>query len=208
MSSRNFLRSLGASTASDAEAKTQHIGDGVLLHHGRRRGQPDGHRLGLQEHGLPLRHCRDRKGPALCLRLGSDGFVAELGYARCVLQSDGEPSLVAYRDAAREKYLKDVAAGAVELSTCRASRVGSHESNGGAERAVQTLRGLARVYPGSTQSKTGCASRGISPWCSWALRRAALLSGPTCGVMRDARLHAKLRWRIQQQPLVEFGELV
>ena len=61
-------------------------------------------------------------------------WLKELGNAKFVLQSVGEPSLVAFRDAVREKYLLEAATGAVELVTCRVPPVGSHESNGGAER--------------------------------------------------------------------------
>ena len=153
----------------------------------------------------------EEKGPKCAYAVAAMvSWLKELGYAKCVLQSDGEPSLVAYRDAVRERYLKDAAPGAVELVTCRVSPVGSHESNGGAERAVQTLRGLARVYLDSMQSKTGCEGLpAASPWWSWALRHAAWTYN-RFHVRHDTRCtpYTKLRWRVYQQPLVTFGELV
>ena len=50
-------------------------------------------------------------------------WLKELGYAKFILQSDGEPSLVAFRDAVREKYFLEAAPGAVELVMCRVSPV-------------------------------------------------------------------------------------
>jgi hypothetical protein len=90
------------------------------------------------------------------------------------------------------------------------SPVGSHESNGGAERAVQTVRGLARVYLDALQAKTGCTEMpASSPWWSWAIRHAAWAYN-RFHVRQDMKCtpYTKLRWSVYQQPLVAFGELV
>ena len=103
-------------------------------------------------------------------------WLRELGHSCFILLSEGEPALVAFRDAVREKFLTEAAAGAsrVEHLSCRASPIGSHQPNGGAERAVQTLRGLARVYLDLLYSHTGTVTIGaVSPWWPWALRHAA-----------------------------------
>ena len=55
-------------------------------------------------------------------------WLGELGHAWFVMQSDGEPALVAFRDACRVKYLKEVAAGTVQNVAVRVSPVGSHGS--------------------------------------------------------------------------------
>ena len=126
-----------------------------------------------------------------------------------MLQGDGEPALVALRDAVRERLL-GAAAGEVEHVTCRVSPVGSHSSNGMAERAVQTARGLARVLLDQLQVKTGAGQIAAdSEWWPWALRHAAWLYN-RYHVRADQRCtpYTRLRWRTYQQPLVSFGELV
>ena len=61
----------------------------------------------------------------------------------------------------------------VEQVTIQAAPTGSHQSIGAAERAHQTLRGLARVYLVQLETKTGVKLDNQSPWWSWALKHAA-----------------------------------
>ena len=64
-------------------------------------------------------------------------FLSNLGAARLTIQTDGEPGIV---DLARAVQRKAT----VEVIT-RISPKGSHASNGGAGRAVQTIKGITRV---------------------------------------------------------------
>ena len=85
------------------------------------------------------------KGPGRdCAVAAAASWLQELGHARFILQSDGEPALKAFRTATKAKFLQNCGPGAVESVEERNSPVCSHESNGGAERAVQTIRGLAQ----------------------------------------------------------------
>ena len=70
-------------------------------------------------------------------------WIWELGHAWLILQSDGEPSLVALLNAVRDRV---IANGRAEQVVCQASPVASSGSNGGAERAVQQVR-AARTHP-------------------------------------------------------------
>ena len=54
----------------------------------------------------------------------------------------------------------------------RASPTHSHESNGGAERAVQSVRGLARTLVTQVEHRTGLAFGADSPLWLWAFRHA------------------------------------
>ena len=68
-------------------------------------------------------------------------WIWELGHARLIIQSDGETAILAL--VARDKVIAD---GKAEQITCQVSPKGSHKSNGAAERTVQQVRGMARVY--------------------------------------------------------------
>jgi hypothetical protein len=90
------------------------------------------------------------------------------------------------------------------------SPVGSHASNGGAERAVQMVRGLARVYLDSLRAKAGAKTLDArSPWWTWATRHAAWTYN-RFHVRPDLRCtpYTKVKWRVYAQPIVPFGELV
>ena len=55
---------------------------------------------------------------------------------------------------------------------CQISPRGSHESNGDAERTLQQVRRMARVYLAHVRQKTGSVFPSRSPWWAWALRHA------------------------------------
>ena len=97
-------------------------------------------------------------------------WIWELGHVRLIIQSDGEPAILALVAAVRDKVIAD---GKAEQITCQTSPKGSHESNGAAERTVQQVRGMARVYLEHVREKTGSEFPPKSPWWAWALRHAA-----------------------------------
>eukprot|EP00975_Prorocentrum_lima_P033290 6986154-Prorocentrum_lima.AAC.1 len=83
-----------------------------------------------------------------------------------VLQTDREPGILALATAVRDKV---IAEGKAEQVVLQASPRGSHESNGAAERTVQQVRGMARVFLEYIKDRTSEEF----PWWTWALRRAA-----------------------------------
>ena len=67
-------------------------------------------------------------------------WIASLGYTMVTLHSDKVPAICWVRDKVQANLIER------QMSvTTRASPTHSHESNGGAERAVQSVRGLART---------------------------------------------------------------
>ena len=128
----------------------------------------------------------------------------ELGHVRVIIQSDGEPSILALVAAVRDKVVADAKA---EQITCHASPKGSHESNGAAERTVQQVRGMARVYLEHVREKTGCEFPPKSPW--WAWRDAAWVYN-RFHVRADTRVtpYAKIRLKTYTQPVIPVEELV
>ena len=61
-------------------------------------------------------------------------LIWELGHARFIIQSDGEPAILSLVAAVRDMVIAD---GKAEQIIRQVSPKGSHESNGAAERTVQ-----------------------------------------------------------------------
>ena len=133
-------------------------------------------------------------------------WIWELGHARLIIQSDGEPAILALVSAVRDKVIVD---GKAEQITCQVSLKGSHESNGAAERTVQQVRGVARVYLEHVRKKTGSEFPPKSPWWAWALRRAAWIYSQF-HERADTRVtpYSKIRLKTYAEPVLPFGELV
>ena len=91
-------------------------------------------------------------------------WIWEIGHIRLIIQSDGEPDILALVAAVRDKIITD---GRTEQITCRVSPKGSHESNGAEERTVQQVRDMARVYLEHVREKTGSEFPQKSPWWAW-----------------------------------------
>ena len=96
-------------------------------------------------------------------------WIRELGYSRLELRSDGEPAILDLMTAVKTRLKRNVDYGKV---LAQASPRESHQSNGGVERAIQTLRGIARVYMHYLEKKSNSKLRGDSEWWSWAIRHA------------------------------------
>ena len=134
-------------------------------------------------------------------------WIWELGHVRLIIQSDGEPAILALVAAVRDKVIAD---GKAEQITCQTSPKGSHESNGTAERTVQQVRGMARVYLEHVREKTGSEFPPKSPWWAWALRHAGVgLQQISCesGHARNT-IRQDQAQKTYAQPVLPFGELV
>ena len=134
-------------------------------------------------------------------------WIQELGHTKMVLQTDGEPALHSLIGAvAAELFTID---GPSQVSV-RQSPAGSHQSNGTAERTVQTLRKMARIYIRHLELNVPGLIVGVdSPWWGWAVRHASWVynrfhkrsDSPTTA-------YEKYRWRRYGQPILELGECV
>ena len=80
-------------------------------------------------------------------------WIASLGYTMVTLHSDKEPAICWVRDRVQANLIER----GMSVTT-RASPTHSHESNGGAERAVQSVRGLARTLVTQVEYRTGLTS--------------------------------------------------
>ena len=94
-------------------------------------------------------------------------WIASLGYTMVTLHSDKEPAICWVRDRVQANLIER----GMSVTT-RASPTHSHESNGGAERAVQSVRGLARTLVTQVEYRTGLIFGADSPLWLWAFRHA------------------------------------
>ena len=89
-------------------------------------------------------------------------WLREFGHVRDTSQTDGEPTIMEFAEAARKKA-NDAAT--LEIICHRVSPRDSHASNGAAERAVQTLRGFAKLYLHRIPSVCGELPADSPWWC-------------------------------------------
>ena len=79
-------------------------------------------------------------------------WIWELGHTRVIIQSDGQPAILALVAVVRDKVIAD---GRTKQVVCQIPPKGSHESDGAAERTVQQVRGMARVCLEHVRDLTG-----------------------------------------------------
>ena len=127
-----------------------------------------------------------------------------LGYTMVTLHSDKEPAICWVRD----KVQANLTERGMSVLT-RASPTHSHESNGGAERAIQSVRGLARTLVTQVEHSTGLTFGADSPLWLWAFRHAGWIL-TRFGRRRDTGMtaYAKLFCKQYRQPLLMFAEAV
>ena len=95
-------------------------------------------------------------------------FSTQLGYSSICLKADNEGSCKAVKEQVQRKR------GSLGLSTTLADSVPhAHETNGAAERALQTVRRLANTFLGAVRSKAKIDIPHSHPLVSWALKRSS-----------------------------------
>ena len=124
-------------------------------------------------------------------------WIASLGYIMVTHHSDKESAICWVRDRVQANLTER----GMSVTT-RASPTHSHESNGGAERAVQSVRGLARTLVAQVEDRTGLIFGADSPLCLWAFRHAGWILTRFVR-RRDTGMtpHAKLFCKQYRQPL-------
>ena len=150
-----------------------------------------------------------RKGDCSYTAKALASWLRELGHPRFDLQSDGEPAAKKVIELTRARLAE--LGGDMPHITLRTSPVESHASNGHVERAIRTVRGLARTFLEQLARETGVtATAPNSPWVAWALRHAAWLHS-RFHQRRDAgslTAFERLRNYRYARPLLQFGETV
>ena len=126
------------------------------------------------------------------------------GHARLIIQSDGEPAFLLSFLLSETEVIAD---GRADQTVCQISPTSSHESSGAAERTVQQMRGMVRVYWEHECDKTGSVFPSSSPWWVWALRQAARTYNRFHCSFRhpDNAVFPKTRLKVYAQPGLPFG---
>ena len=103
-----------------------------------------------------------------------------------------------------------IADGRADQTVCQISPRSSHESSGAAERTVQQVRGMVRVFWEHECDKTGSVFPSSSPWWVWALRQAARTYNRFHCSFRhpEQRRISKTRLKVYAQPALPFGDLL
>ena len=125
-------------------------------------------------------------------------FLKNLGHRKVVLKSDGEPSVVALKEAAAKETGIDWIS--------EESPVGDHQANGLAENACKEVKRQVRVLRSALEEKLGKELKDDDPALAWLPRQAGdLLSRYKKG--QDGRTSEARRcgkqWR---KPAIAFGE--
>jgi len=97
-------------------------------------------------------------------------FLKELGYPKIRLQSDGAPAAVMVVEMAKNELAKT---GSPMIVMTQTSERYSHQSNGGAERMVQTIRNQCKAYTFQVEEALGIKLHKDSEFLSWCPRQAA-----------------------------------
>ena len=131
-------------------------------------------------------------------------FLKELGHTRMDLRSDNEPAILAFVEAVK---LKTAQYEEIETIFTTSGPRHSHQSVGGAERFVQTVRGLMRTFVVQLEEKTGMKVKPDSPILPWALRHAAWVHN-RYNKQKETGLtpYEKVHLTKYQRPLLMFGE--
>ena len=98
-------------------------------------------------------------------------WLSELGHSKVIIQSDGEPASEIVMRMVQSKGAM------MEHPPCeiiqQQSQRYSHQSNGGAERMVQTIRNQIKAYKIQIEKNSGITIKADSPLLTWLPRHAA-----------------------------------
>ena len=134
-------------------------------------------------------------------------WLSELGHSKVIIQSDGEPaSEVVMRMVQSEGAMMENPP--CEIIQQQAQRY-SHQSNGGAERMVQTIRNQIKAYKIQIEKNSGITIKDDSPLLTWLPRHAAW-QYTRFHKRQDSTTTAceKIRHMSYQSPILLVGEAV
>ena len=127
-------------------------------------------------------------------------FARYVGHPKVIIQGDSEHALMA--------VIHDACA-LLTAATPRTSPVNSKGSNGAAERAVQSVEGMARTLRLDLLGRTNIAVGSDLPITSWMVRHAAwLLSHFQTGSADGKTAYARQFERPYESPVLPFAERV
>ena len=134
-------------------------------------------------------------------------WLSELGHSKVIIQSDGEPASEVVMRMVQSKGAM------MEHPPCeiiqQQSQRYSHQSNGGAERMVQTIRNQIKAYKIQIEKNSGITITADSPLLTWLPRHAAW-QYTRFHKRQDSTTTAyeKIRHMSYQSPILLVGEAV
>ena len=91
--------------------------------------------------------------------------VSNLGYAKLIMKTDGEPSIVALKEAIRQNSSSQIIP--------EVSPVGESQSNGSSERGVQMIEDMVRTLKAAIEDRIGRPVPCNSALMSWLFQSYA-----------------------------------
>ena len=141
---------------------------------------------------------KGNRGPFAIRSLAA--FARYVGHPKVIIQGDSEPSLMT--------VIHDACV-FLTAATPRTSPVNSKGSNGAAERAVQSVEGMARTLRLDLLGRTNVAVGSDLPITSWMVRHAAWLLSPfQAGVADGKTACARQFEKPHESPVLPFAERV
>ena len=131
-------------------------------------------------------------------RLAKD--IDSLGYGAVILRSDNEPAIIQLQEAIKNQRNAH--------TKCENSEVGDSRANGVAEKAVQEVKGQVRTMLIALEKKLDEKIGEGLPVLEWMVEYSALLISRYAKGSDGKTPVERLRGRISQRPLAEFGETV
>ena len=134
-------------------------------------------------------------------------WLSELGHSKVIIQSDGEPASEIVMRMVQSKGAM------MEHPPCeiiqQQSQRYSHQSNGGAQRMVQTIRNQIKAYKIQIEKNSGITITADSPLLTWLPRHAAW-QYTRFHKRQDSTTTAyeKIRHMSYQSPILLVGEAV
>ena len=126
--------------------------------------------------------------------------IGNLGHPSLIFKSDGEPALVALKNAVKDERSERII---LEVSPVKESK-----SNGAIENAIQQVQGQIRTIKDCLEGRLGSRVSGSSPIFSWLVIHAAKTLN-RYHIGKDGRT-AYQRWKGKQfrREVTEFGEQI
>ena len=165
-----------------------------------------------EEKGMPILVMKDERSKMVTARVvkakGKDPWaigrlkydIELLGYKKIVLRSDGEPAIVALKEAVRRETEVEI--------VMETTPVDDHQANGVVESAVRQVQGQFRAMKDALDSRYKTRVGGDHPAIPWLVTHAASV---ITRMRKDSEgFTAYRRWkgRAFNRPVTEFGECV
>jgi len=165
-----------------------------------------------EEKGMPILVMKDRKTKMIWAHVvakkGRDGYaikrisknISLLGHRKIIFKSDGEPSIVALKEAVKAEQAIDM--------ILEESPVGDHRANGEVEAAVKQVQAKIRTQKDALETRIGERMKGDHQILPWLVSHAAATINRRRKDEEGFTAHRRWKGKEFNRKVAEFGEAV